>query len=782
MLKVVGCWGEPSTPLEAFPDSRGIIGKAFQTRHPQLVTDVTTCDEYHCYDLAVRSELAVPVADLSRERVEAIINVESNQLSYFSYDDIGLVSRLGSLMLQRCEQLSALTISTERAERLLRILDTIPDEVLLIDNDFRPVWANGEKRSKFDKLDLFLSSRGYKDPAAIFDKRVCSERKEEGKEKWDKCYWLIEGHDDICPFCVCHRAMQSGAPVTSVLYRPKKLDFTVELSAAPVFSPDGSLHGCVEVARTVTQREKVTSLLRTLLTGLSHNQLMESALECLHTHLGYDRVRLYSIDEQEMVLRGIDYIGDHPSLTKEIFSKKTIPIPPDLRKIWLKGDKASLVVYGQHSKVEESLAFWRIHMRWDSVKSQIDPDGTLQLDKVKEVACTPLVSGSMRSILFVDNRVTGRIFSYEDLQALTLFSRLASPALDTIRHNELRFLMAMIGETSAGITHEIDNIVMAGRFESELYPRLAATLAMARDYFRRRPTQEESKLLGDCLGALGSRFSSAQGVPIRGTIIGFADALKSELETRSVELESDAVAYLPRVLYCLDKTPETCAKIIKKLGKTPLLELIAKTVKVILTIESHKSVAERLRVYIEALHAVFSTKEAKQLVPEHVADVRELVRPVVEIAKKKAKGIEIDDSDCTGLPRLPVKVITGHVFLAWLALLDNAIRAARSARVSSLVKIAVSEGDGECQVSILNNGERIPDDKIRYLGKEPFTTEGGTGLGLMFAYDWIEKYNNGALLHKYDKDLRMTVFTTKLPLVPQSGPMSPNRAERQDGR
>ncbi len=770
LLKVVGCWGEPTTFLEQFPDTRGVIGRAFKTGLPQLIADIEKCEHYYPYDASVKSELAVPIIDPSRTSVQAVINVESENLNHFKTSDVIILSKLGSIMLRRREHLSALKTSIERSDYLFEILNEIPDEVMLIDKSFRPVWANKAKRSnpKLRELDRFLEMKGNKGPETIFTIKQLSRPK-----KKDTCSWLVEGRDNRCPHCVCYMAMDSREAVTGVLYRPEKPDIVVELSASPLFAPNGTLVGCVEVARLMTQREKVTSLLKTLLIGFSEEQILESAIESLHSDLGYDRVRLYFIDEKKKTFCGINYMGDHPKLNKKDFLEKSIPIADELMSISLKGDKGGLVDYGKHSKMEEAHAYWRITIPRNYVKARIDPDGRLELDKVKEVVCVPVVSNGRRWIFFVDNKIKGRIFSYEDLQALTLFSKLTCAALENIRHNKLRFLMAMIGETSAGLAHEIDSIISAERFEMEIYPRLIATLEVAQDYFQQQPTQKMNEFLSKCLGALSSQFSPMDSMPTGRDIRNFINTMKSELEANSVKLAPGILAELSLLFYFLGESPKSLGKFLKKVSNSRLTDLIAGMVKFFLAIEHQRSVSERLHVYVKALRTAFATGKAKRLIPEYIPDIRRLLIPALDIAKKKAVGVEIDDSGCMGVKPLPVKVITGQVFFAWLALLDNAIKAARFEGKSALVRVVVTEENGECHVSVLNNGKRVPSEKISHLGKEPFSTEGGTGLGLMFVYDWIEKYNCGEVYHDYDEKLGMTIFTTKLPLVSASPTMYP---------
>jgi putative methionine-R-sulfoxide reductase with GAF domain len=166
-LRVAGCFGEPTTTLEVFPNDRGIIAKAFHDRRYVLVPDVNDKDSYlpYCYhefDPSVRSELAVPVLDTSRNSVEAVINVESETLQHFDHEDAEVLQKLGRLLLlyrRRLMEMGAIAAErdsiTRERDAFAGILWKLPDEVMVIDRAYRPIWANQVKRKGLNSLARF---------------------------------------------------------------------------------------------------------------------------------------------------------------------------------------------------------------------------------------------------------------------------------------------------------------------------------------------------------------------------------------------------------------------------------------------------------------------------------------------------------------------------------------------------------------------------------------------------------------------------------------------------
>jgi len=284
--EVIGCFGTPSTPLRREPLLTGIVGRAFQERSPQLVPDVTKDPDYVLYDELVQSELAVPVPNRERSRVDLVINLESEHLKHFSQEQIVMICSLGELILDLRASLASQTQRSTSEAFLAEVLDQSPDEVLVIDTSFRPVYANRAKRQTFPKLDAYLNAH----PLVPGDPHSKPPRIEE------TCHFLIEDRHNRCELCVCNRAMQTNGTVQSCYDVTQEAGsrphYIVELAAAPL-QQNEMLLGCIETARQITQRELVLDHSPELVNGVTERQLLENFIRFLHTTMGYERVRLY---------------------------------------------------------------------------------------------------------------------------------------------------------------------------------------------------------------------------------------------------------------------------------------------------------------------------------------------------------------------------------------------------------------------------------------------------------------------------------------------------------
>jgi len=324
-LRVAGCWGLPTTVLEEFPATRGIIGRefrrVFEDKKYLILDDISQDRDYHCFDHRVQSELLVPIFDPDRQAILAVVNVEAHRKNHFTQEHAEMIFRIGDVMVEcqkhlltietiqnDCrEHLFAIDKSEKRNKCLLKILKKIPDELLIIDRNFRPLYANEVKRKHLEKLDEYLTSSSHD----MCD--ILSATTNPSKNNADNsCYSLIEDQPGICSGCVCDKAMKSKRLMQGIVYKPHVNDAVVELSAAPMFAEDDdAVVGCIELARYVTQREKVLQHAPELLKDYDQDLLLQDIVNRLCEELKYDRVRLYSLRDNSNLLRGVTYAGKH---------------------------------------------------------------------------------------------------------------------------------------------------------------------------------------------------------------------------------------------------------------------------------------------------------------------------------------------------------------------------------------------------------------------------------------------------------------------------------------
>ena len=645
-----------------------------------------------------------------------------------------------------------------RCARLLQILTEMPDEVMVIDTAFRPVWANKVKREAFKRLDDFLNGPGKRQPEDFFGGPPA--------EMKDTCYCLIEGNDDICEGCVCRRAMDSMKHVRGVLYEARKSGIIVELSAAPLFSlSDGQrkVVGCVEIARPATQRERVTELPAEFLRCLSERRLLQAVVEGICTRLRYDRARLYAVDQQAGMLWGVVYAGEHPKLSAEKFQSFAFPVPQGLDKVLQRAVKAAHLSYGAKPfSWKESLGYYTATLPED-VRAEIDREGFLELEGVTSIACVPLISGDRRWMVFVDCKAAGRDITDEDLQSLTTLSKFASVAMDAIRHNELLFRFSIIGETSAGPPHQLSKIASVARFGVEVYPQLADTYQLFRQYLLEPPSKRDNEFLVWCLDLISARFSEGKAVPMRGPVQGWAEKLAAAVRTDGKSRSLEVLHDIARIAGDRIGSVEDCAKLLGGIQSKYLESLLAKFVSLLGTVGDKLPALEEMATYADALQTAFRRDKLERIEPQFIPDARRIVRSAARIARDRCARLGVGLTEQYGEEPIPTKLVAGQVFLAWLALLDNAAVAAQSESTGPLVTISVARRTAQkFSVNISNNGSQVPPDKEHLCFNEPFSTrEGGTGLGLVMAADWIRN-NGGEIHHGYDEKSKVTTFTTVL--------------------
>jgi len=78
------------------PIHQGITGRVFRTAKTQLVHDVSLDLDYVAGDRAIRSELAAPLR--RGERIQGVLNLESNRLAAFDADDVLLAESLAEVI------------------------------------------------------------------------------------------------------------------------------------------------------------------------------------------------------------------------------------------------------------------------------------------------------------------------------------------------------------------------------------------------------------------------------------------------------------------------------------------------------------------------------------------------------------------------------------------------------------------------------------------------------------------------------------------------------------
>jgi GAF domain-containing protein len=773
-LRVVGCYGYPTAGLpETLDPKTGVIGLVFEQERAERVPNVSQHGRYRPFeaDCRIRSELAVPALDAAREHVEAVINVESIEEAHFADADTEALQNLGDLMLLSRERIEANERLAAERTAAFEVLWNLPDEVMVIDSDYRPVWANREKRKNLPELNTALPSpdETNSDLAALLRGQPASSRRCQSP-----CHFVLERRTKPCPCCVCRKAIARGGPELGVIYEPNHLDCIVELSATPLFlegkqGEKGTLLGCVEIARRVTKRQRVLDIAPTLWTGPAEDEAMQSAVSVLHEHLQYRRVRLYLLDRTARTLRAVTLAGDHGALTGSQFRGAARDIPAELWSVLSTARKAGLItIVDTLSKIEpeESFGYWQVRVPRSAMVKAFDPDGALQLEGVDELAVAPLHVEQDSWLFSLDGLGPsgaggkGPTFSSDDLQALTIYVRLASAALESTRQSDRISRLAVLGEVAAALTHEVTRI-MGTLGAQGLVKHLGKALDSLVAYLRDIPGQ------ADCvsfLRVLAERMSSDGIHTVHGDVAAWVKKVQRAMREAGVEVPDDAAWDLGLVLPSAEVVPDEWIRVLGRLPGNPWIAL-RRLAQFMVVLRSQQMAASQLRTFSEAVKGAFAGS-GSGTETRGTVNFSRLVHHAVHAVEKRAKVIIQETPHMVDGQEKPLYLDAkeGQILLALLALLDNAICAAASDPKQPLVQVTSTLVSSHARVSIANNGRRPTDAQLRMLGRKRFSTKGGIGIGYMLA-DGLVRANEGEIRIHYDASRGMTAVDVQFKCV-----------------
>jgi signal transduction histidine kinase len=557
--------------------------------------------------------------------------------------------------------------------------------------------------------------------------------------------------------------MESGKPAYGC-YQPKSLPFITELSAAPLFS-DGKVVGAVETLRKTTQRERVLDFASSLIKCLSSDQVLSAVCRFLHEGLKYDRVRLYSVGPEDKGLRGVMFAGNHPKVTEETFRTRVGRVPESVGTRWMNAGRAGLLRLGEKGPIRESLGYWDCPLDKQEFRREVDPNDDLEFGDVKEIIVVPFEAEKDHYLFFVDSKYRGEgtgTFSHDDLQAVSMLAKLADAALVAVVSNRVRFIMAVVGEVTCGPIHELANLLQANQFHDDVILPFEKLLDIAKIRVSRTGSPAELACVWQtldgairCLRAPGC-FRATGSLELRRSV--------EPLTLKVVGLKEKYALALAQLADLDGKMAEGWKVLLQTDKESSIwLEAFMAIRDIIVGFRTQANVSQNIGLLAEGIRSVMrsdSELEARQLERKNVVD---LVKLAVETTKRHAVKHAVSVSFSGTVEPLWALLLGGPVVMAMLALLDNAITAAGKT-ASGSVDIGFAEDHEHVTVIIANNGNRIPLEHIPHVGKVPFTTKEpgqGTGLGLVFAYHWVEA-STGSIEHEFDELAGLTRFAIRL--------------------
>lgn len=178
-------------------------------------------------------------------------------------------------------------------------------------------------------------------------------------------------------------------------------------------------------------------------------------------------------------------------------------------------------------------------------------------NKIRSAICVPMIhSDHVMGIFHVEIAAEGRTFGREDLEFVTLVANELSGFIETQRMRREashRQRLAAVGETVAGISHNVKNILLLMKGGSELLDRALekGNLDNARESWSvvGRGIDKIAKLVKDMLEYSSSKKARLSKADINDMICSTAEEIEGQLVAKGITLELDLEEGLePRIV------------------------------------------------------------------------------------------------------------------------------------------------------------------------------------------------------------------------------------------
>jgi signal transduction histidine kinase len=421
---------------------------------------------------------------------------------------------------------------------------------------------------------------------------------------------------------------------------------------------------------------------------------------------------------------------------------------------------------GGAAALDDGHGYWSIGLSSKDFSHFIDPGGHLDLEDVKELAAVPISTRQGRWLLFLDSKEhPNRRFDSDDLQALTIFSRIASATLETVHQNEVRFRYVTLARTIAGLRHAMAKFVKSDQTGPQMLIPLERLLVEWRAYAKSSPAEVTRDVLDHIIRLLAQVLHEGEEMPLKGDCREMAFKLKAMLEEQGSYVPTEDILYeIARLVLSVHDERESCLAMVARESTSEMWGLAGEMIRVVTMLVRQTKATNELDILSKAMDAVAEKDDGIEVATE--CNANELLDLAVRSLRKNAakKNVRIECDFFHG-PVL-VKVRRGEVFLAFLELLQNAIDAAGSANADRCVRVVsrLLHENGPAQITILNGGMAISMEKRRTLAEGGADSKANMGLGLRFVHDWI-KSNGGNVQGSPGSGLGSTAVSVMIPLV-----------------
>ncbi|MDK2972933.1 MAG: two-component system, NtrC family, sensor kinase [Candidatus Sumerlaeota bacterium] len=178
---------------------------------------------------------------------------------------------------------------------------------------------------------------------------------------------------------------------------------------------------------------------------------------------------------------------------------------------------------------------------------RFDSSESIIMNRIHSVICVPMIHGErVMGVVHLDTQSIGKSLAKDDLEFVTMIAGDLSLALENIRMRREaahRERLAAVGETVAGISHNIKNILLLMGGGSELLDRALAKgkLETAQDSWGvvSRGIEKISKLVKDMLEYSNQRRPRLVEIDVNALICSTAEEIEEQLVKKGITLELD---------------------------------------------------------------------------------------------------------------------------------------------------------------------------------------------------------------------------------------------------
>ncbi len=282
-------------------------------------------------------------------------------------------------------------------------------------------------------------------------------------------------------------------------------------------------HALLRVNNRLATLYKLSELIREI-EDMSEKDALQRVLDLLFEAITADRgviMTRYAPEANELEVQAVKY-RDQPITPSRVSISRTI-----LEQVL----KDKVAVLSQDAQMD----------------SRFDASESIMVNQIRSAICVPMTqAGIVMGVIHMDTSSSARPFEKEDLSFVTMIARELSLALENHRMRQEavhRERLAAVGETVAGISHNVKNILLMMQGGSELLNRALdkKNLESAGEAWGvvNRGIDKISKLVKDMLEYSSNKKPKLVYTDVNDLICQTAEEIEEKLISKGITLELD---------------------------------------------------------------------------------------------------------------------------------------------------------------------------------------------------------------------------------------------------